>query len=89
MAEDAEWGLVEPFDVDNGQLDGLTAAECFTLGVEWQMFRAKLDEDGSFVDQVHTANADRLMAMARRRGKQVTRHWLHDDYADWCTLCVS
>lgn len=30
----AEYEPVEPFGVDGGELDGLSPAECFTLGVE-------------------------------------------------------
>jgi hypothetical protein len=83
------YGLVEPFDIDRGELDGLTPQECFTLGVEWEMFRARLESGEAFVTQVHTANAQRLLAMCRRKGRAVTDHWLHEDYPDWRVLKVS
>ena len=30
--------LIEGFDIDNGELEGLTPQECFIIGVEWCQF---------------------------------------------------
>lgn len=86
--EDADYRCVEPFDIDHGELDGMTPQECFTLGVEWQMFRRQMEDGEPFERQVHSANADRLIAMCRRNGRNATRHWLHEDYPEWCVLKV-
>jgi hypothetical protein len=89
MSEPVDYGLVEPFGIDNGELSGLSRQECFTLGVEWQMFREKLDaEPGAFSEQVHMANVARLSAMCRRRKREVSVHWLHEDHPDWRVLNV-
>ena len=89
MADDVDYGLVEPFGIDDGSLDGLSPQECFTLGVEWEMFRQRLKaEETAFQEQVHSANAGRMQAMCQRHGRTCTRHWLHEDYAEWCVLHV-
>lgn len=60
--------LEEPFDVDDGELDGLTPQQCFTLGVEWSNIRAAADSDrldDPFL--IHELNVPRIKAIARRR----------------------
>src|SRR5438552_1591297 len=49
MAEECEnYELVEPFDIDDGSLEGIAAKEAFTLGVEWLMFRRRLQSGQPF-----------------------------------------
>lgn len=68
-----KYKMVEPFDIDDGQLDGLSVQESFCLGVEWQMFRNKVEEDsGSFDYQIHSKNVDRLKALCNRHGRACT-----------------
>ena len=66
-----EFGLVEPFEIDRGELDGLSRQECFAMGVEWQMFRQKLATDQPFADVVLSNNAARLEKLAERAGRFV------------------
>ena len=61
-----EYELVQPFDTDSGELDGLSQAECFAMGVEWQMFRAQLETGKPFNTVVLASNAKRLTKMAER-----------------------
>jgi len=35
--------LVEPFDIDDGSLRDMTPEYVFALGVEWQLFRQRLE----------------------------------------------
>lgn len=89
MAENATYGGCEPFDIDHGELSGLTPQMCFTLGVEWQMFRDAMERTPEpFERQIHTANSARLQAMCMRAGRHVKEEWLHDDYDGWRVLVV-
>jgi len=61
-----EHDLVEPFDIDDGSLDGIAAQECFSLGVEWQIFRERLRKGLPFTVLVLANNAGRLTKLAER-----------------------
>lgn len=79
-----DFGLKEPFDIDDGELDGLTLQRAFTLGVEWEMFYQRLTHD-VFEMQIHAANEERLTRLAGRHGFAVSRKWVNDD---WVLLCA-
>lgn len=67
-----DWGLTDPFDIDDGSLDGLTPEQAFVFGVEWGMLFQSLDEEESrlvFVN-IHTENAERLVRLCRRKGRE-------------------
>jgi hypothetical protein len=90
MAHDENYSLVEPFDIDDGSLAGLSQVGAFVLGVEWQMFRQQLaDTPGEFERQVHTANVERLQKLCTRHGRRVKVTWLHEDYEGWRVIHVS
>lgn len=81
----ANYELVEPFDIDDGSLSGLSQAMCFALGVEWEMFRQKLCLGVPFTHMVISHNATRLSAMAERQ-KRFVEHHPHCD--GWSTIVV-
>lgn len=64
----ATFSLVDTFDIDNGELDGLSPEQAFALGVEWAEFRRRLDEGAEFSQPVHCANASRLLGLVGSRG---------------------
>lgn len=74
--------LVEPFDVDDASLDGLTPQVCFSLGVEWQMFRARLADGETFTTIVLASNAERLTKMAERHRRYVEHRPANDGWAE-------
>jgi hypothetical protein len=77
--------LTEPFETDDGSLDGADADLCFCLGVEWAMFRQKLLSGRRFREVAISKNADRLVRMAERQGRFVEHH----PYADgWTEIIV-
>lgn len=89
----AEFGLIEPFDVDHGELDGLTPAQCFTLGVEWERFCCALyqsnpktgekkEEAQPFAFLCNERNAERLIAMAERHGRFCEQRTKHDGWTE-------
>lgn len=67
-----DWGLAADFDIDDGSLDGLTDQQIFVLGVEWGMLYQQLDDENSrlVLIQIHTENAERLMRLCRRKGRE-------------------
>lgn len=84
----AEFGLVEPFGIDDGQLSEHTREEAFVLGYEFcQMcHRLNVFSQGNW-QLMHSANIDRVAAAAEKRGQVVTVKHLHDDSSEsWCEV---
>jgi hypothetical protein len=81
----ADYGLVEPFDVDDDSLAGVSAQEIFALGVEWMMFIGKLRTGKPFTDLVLSNNAARLVRMAERHGRFVEHR---PPVAGWVSVTV-
>lgn len=71
MAEKNKFNLVEPFDIDDGSLVGLTPEYAFALGVEWQLFRQMLDSEKPFTTYCLPQNATRFVKMAERHKRFV------------------
>lgn len=71
MDEKTEFGLVEPFEIDNGELSGIAPEYAFSLGVEWAMFRAKLLSGGRFTMLCLPENRERFVRMAERHRRFV------------------
>lgn len=62
--------LSDPCDVDNGELAGLSPAECFVLGVEWAYMIRELEAvAGTMTLTIHQQNAPRLREACQRRGR--------------------
>ena len=77
--------FVEPFDIDDGQLDYLTPAKAFTLGVEWEMVRAETQAGADVERTVHTDNRSRIAALLSRHGYH--QRWQEGD--DWSSVTAS
>jgi hypothetical protein len=73
--------LVEPFDTDDGSLDGISADTCFALGVEWAGFRQRFLTGERFSDLCLTANAARFAAMAKRHGRYTEHHFVCEGWS--------
>ena len=65
-----EHELVEPFDIDHGELDGIRPQVVFYLGVEWQSLRELLDTGHAIDTTIHSENGERVGKMCLRRGRQ-------------------
>jgi hypothetical protein len=64
----AVWEEMEPFGIDNGELDGFSAQECFVLGYELCQFRVLADAGRAFTQLAHTSNRSRIEGILNRRG---------------------
>ncbi len=81
----AQFDLIEPFETGGGSLAGLSQDMCFSLGVEWEIFRTKLASGEPFSELVVCHNADRLVRMAERQ-KRFVEHHPHSD--GWVEVVV-
>ena len=92
MADDnggSQWGLVEPFDIDNGELDGLRSQIVFCLGYEVCQFSGLLDDDGPFRRTVHSENVSRLKRACIRRGRRFKAEPCCGCEAEWTYFDVA
>jgi hypothetical protein len=71
MKDKGKFELVEPFDIDDGSLKGITPEYAFALGVEWQIIRKRLDSEKPFTSFCLPENATRLVKMAERHKRFV------------------
>jgi hypothetical protein len=73
MAErnNSEFGLVESFEIEDGSIQGLAPAYVFAMGVEWAMFRQKLNIETPFTVFCLPENAARFVRMAERKNRFV------------------
>ena len=76
-----EYGLIDAFGVDDGELDGLSPQECFALGVEWALVRNDVYEKRKSHRTVHRANVDRLQALSERHGLLVSVEGIDETWA--------
>jgi hypothetical protein len=85
----AEFEHVEPFDIDDGELDGLTPQEAFVLGVEWHMVLIQSRADEPFEMPMHSRNKDRIEALLRRMDRVFTLVYMREDVSEnWMHLIV-
>lgn len=70
MSDDTQegWGLVDPFDIDNGELVDISVQDAFTMGVEWATWRVRILAGEPFTDLCLTPNAARIVLMLERHG---------------------
>lgn len=84
MNDNADFSLVEPMDVDDGELDELSHELCFVLGCEWEMVRRALAKKQPFERPIHSENLQRIRKMCDRYG--ASAKIAHHD--DWPLLIV-
>lgn len=85
----SQFGLVKSFQIDDGELDGLSAQECFVLGYELAYVDSLLKADGIILQPIHVENRSRIAAScmdARRRYRII---WMNGDVSEsWMLLEV-
>lgn len=84
-----EYELIEPFDIDDGQLDGVRPQVVFSLGVEWEMLRQELDAGREMKRTIHAENLARFVKMCERRGRACVVGEMDSEYAnEWASISV-
>lgn len=88
---EGEFGLVDSFGIDNGELEPFEKSVCFVLGCEWNHVIKTVDQHPQELNfTVHSANKDRLTASITKRNRECRWEWPHDDVSeDWIYLTVS
>lgn len=86
---DADYKPIRPFDIDNGELTGLSQQECFVLGYELAMVDAQIASGEAFERPIHADNSGRIRAELMRRNRRFTIRWAEDDISEsWANLRV-
>lgn len=88
MANESEskFNLTEPFEIEEGSLEGLSPKYVFALGVEWEMFRRKLNTRKPFTTLCLKDNCERFVRMAEKQGRFVEDR--PTGYAAWAEIWV-
>jgi len=69
--DSTEFGLIEPFDTEDGSLEGISPEYAFALGVEWEMFRQRLKTGKPFTAFCMLQNTARFVKMVERHNRFV------------------
>ena len=80
-----EYSMLEPFFIDESELDGVSPENAFVLGVEWQMVFDQMQTGEAFERPVHGLNRSRIMRLLVRNGRMYHISKAKDG---WCNLCV-
>lgn len=86
-----ERSLQKSFDIDDGELYGMSPQECFVLGYELAMIDSLLEhERDSFTRMVHATNRDRIQKWCDDADRECRIVWHHGDSSEtWMQLDVA
>jgi hypothetical protein len=84
-----EYKQIESFDIDHGELDGLSLQEAFCLGYEFAVVMSLLKNKGPSQQLVHANNHERIEKLCRASGRTYRLEWTPDDVSEtWMKLTV-
>ena len=85
-----EFGLLKSFDIDNGELDGLTPQEIFVLGYELAQIDSRLERADKISLMVHSDNRPRIEKSCKDSGRNFSLNWMEGDRSEsWMQLEVA
>lgn len=85
-----EFGLVKSFQIDDGELDGLRAQECFVLGYELAQVDQLLKAPPEIRQPVHADNQSRIKSACEDADRPYRLTWLPGDVSEsWLLLEVA
>lgn len=86
----SEFGLIKSFQIDNGELDGLRAQECFVLGYELAQVDQLLKATSEIRRPVHAKNKARIESACKDADRPYRLTWMSDDVSEsWLLLEVT
>ena len=86
----ASFGLFKPFGIDHGQLDELTAQQCFVLGYELGEIETLLQQPDEIQKPVHADNRERIERFCAESGRAFRLAWMPGDQSEsWMILSVA
>lgn len=85
----ADFGLIKSFQIDNGELKGLSRQECFVLGYELALVDELLKSTAQISRTVHAANRERIAAACNDAKRPFALTWMEVDPSEsWMQLEV-
>lgn len=85
----AEFGLQKSFGIDDGELEGQSAQQCFVLGYELAQIDHLLESGKKIHKPVHAENRERIDAACRVADRPHRLSWLPGDRSEsWLLLEV-
>lgn len=85
----SDFGLIKSFDIDDGQLDGMSPQQCFVLGYELAAVDCFLKLAPRISQTVHAANKERIEKACRDAGREFRLTWMEGDVSEeWMVLTV-
>jgi hypothetical protein len=86
----SRYELFKPFDIDDGQLDGLSPQQIFCLGYELAEIDGLLKLPAEFTKPVHAENRERIERWCNESGREFRLVWAKEDASEsWMTLSVA
>jgi len=87
---ESEFESIEPFYIDDGQLDNLNKQECFVLGYELSTICFLAETNKEKIEKtVHANNLDRITSALNKRKRTYSFVWPHDDISEtWIYLTI-
>ncbi len=85
----ADFGLLKPFDIDDGELDGESSQQCFVLGYELAQIDAEIERPKAINKPVHAANQHRIRKSCTDAERTFSLAWMEGDSSEtWMQLDV-
>ena len=85
----ANFGLIKSFAIDNGELDGMSAQQCFVLGYELAQIDHMLATGKKIYQPVHSDNRARIESSCQDDGRPFRLAWMPGDSSEsWLLLEV-
>lgn len=85
----ADFGLIKSFDIDDGQLDGMSPQQCFVLGYELATVDLMVMRLSTVSQTVHAANRERIEKACRNAGRNFRLTWMEGDVSEeWMVLTI-
>jgi len=85
----ADFGLVKSFNIDDGELDGLSSQQCFVLGYELAQIDSLLARGVAINKPVNAENKERIEESCRDADRTFRLTWMEGDSSEsWMMLDV-
>lgn len=84
--QESGWELTEPFDIDDGELNGLSPQMCFSMGVEWMKWLSRIKSNSTHSDMCMEGNSIRIQSLLERHGIQCEARVPN---GGWCEIWVN
>lgn len=85
----AQYGLIKSFDIDHGELDGISNQQCFVLGYELAQIDNLLKQPAAIRKPVNADNRERIAKACDESGRVYRLEWMPMDPSEaWMFLEV-